>query len=106
LALQIRTAADGVPTFFSTTDVGAGGCYVQTMLPLQKGTELGVIIWVGSDRLASSAVVRTCDAGLGMGIEFTGLTEACQEVLATYLKSQSQECAKDSAVEDPRCLTH
>ncbi len=42
-------------------------------MPMQIGTVLRMDIWIDSDRITASAIVRTCDPGVGNGIEFTGL---------------------------------
>ena len=59
----------------NATDISGNGCYVETVMPLSVGTALCVDLWMGKERVTPSAVVRTRDPGVGMGIEFTGLPE-------------------------------
>ncbi len=68
------------------TDIGGRGCYVETRLPLQIGTALVVTFWLESEKVATSAIVRTSDGGVGMGIEFTGLNEETQLRLQRQLE--------------------
>jgi len=72
--------------------VNGRGCYVETMIPLPVGTVLTVTFWLGSEQVATPAVVRTCDGGVGMGIEFTGLDLATQQ----RLQRQAEAMAADS----------
>lgn len=57
---------------FRTGDISGGGCYVETLLPFPRNARLSVTFWLDSEKITSPAVVRTCDGGVGMGIEFTG----------------------------------
>jgi hypothetical protein len=86
VAVHVRTGDDHAPTFLSTTDISECGCYIQTMLPVPKGTEMSVAMWIGSDLIVTPAIVRTCDIGVGMGIEFTGLSDPLRQLLARYIR--------------------
>jgi hypothetical protein len=52
---------------------------------LTVGTALRVDLWMGEERLTPSAVVRTRDPGVGMGIEFTGLPEESKKKFQAHL---------------------
>jgi hypothetical protein len=54
-------------------------------MPLAIGTALRVDFWIGDDRLSPSAVVRTRDPGVGMGIEFTGLPDENKKRFQAHL---------------------
>ena len=55
-----------------TADIaGSGGC-IETMLPLSVGTILMITFWLNSEKVRTTATVRTCDSRMGMGIEFSG----------------------------------
>lgn len=73
-------------------DINGCGCYVETMLPLPVGTIIIVTFWLGPEQISAPAVVRTCDGGVGMGIEFTGVEPATQE----RLQQQVEAMAADS----------
>jgi hypothetical protein len=73
------------PMRINSTDVSGNGCYVETLQPLPLGTVLRVDFYMQTERISISAVVRTCDGGVGMGIEFTGLPIADKERLQQYL---------------------
>jgi hypothetical protein len=79
------------------TDISGRGCYVETMLPLPLGKELTITFWMESDKVTTPAIVRACDGGVGMGIEFTGLDEQKQERLQRLVETMDPEAgAKDS----------
>jgi hypothetical protein len=73
------------PIRVRATDISANGCYVETMLPLSTGTILRVEFWIDSEKLSTTGMVRTKDPGVGMGIEFTGMTPSAQKRFQTFL---------------------
>ena len=75
----------------NATDVSGRGCYIETMLPLARGTELSISFWIESERVDTTAIVRACDGGVGMGIDFTGLDVKSQERLQRYLERLDTE---------------
>lgn len=78
----------------SSTDIGGRGCYVETMVPLQMGTEFIITFWIDSEKIKTTAVVRASDPGVGMGIEFTALEAHIQQRLQAYLEKIDQGFAK------------
>jgi hypothetical protein len=73
------------PIKVRATDISANGCYVETMLPLQVGTILRIDFWLDTEKVSTTGIVRTNDPGVGMGIEFTGLTQDIQNRLQSLL---------------------
>lgn len=74
-----------------TQDIGGKGCYVETMQPLPVKQILDVTFWLNSERVQTTAIVRTCDGGVGMGIEFIGLDEATQNQLQEQVEALAAE---------------
>ena len=83
--LELRDERVNTPMRVNATDISGNGCYVETVMPLAVGTALRVDLWIEDERLAPSAVVRTRDPGVGMGIEFTGLPEASKKRFQDHL---------------------
>jgi hypothetical protein len=83
--LELRDERVNTPLRVNATDISGNGCYVETVMPLAIGTALRVDLWMGEDRLSPSAVVRTRDPGVGMGIEFTGLPEETKKRFQAHL---------------------
>ena len=75
----------------NAADINGCGCYVETMLPFPVGKALDITFWLDSERITSSAIVRACDGGVGMGIEFTGLDEKTQERLQRQVETMAAE---------------
>jgi PilZ domain len=85
LPLELRDERVNTPMRINATDVSGNGCYVETILPLPVGTVLRVDFHLDSDRVNITAVVRTCDPGVGNGIEFTGLPPDGKQRMQAYL---------------------
>jgi hypothetical protein len=83
--LEIRVAHIKAPIRMNTTDVSGNGCYVASMMPLPAGTALKVDLWLNSEHVTITAVVRTSDPGVGNGIEFSGMPEDTKERMQDYL---------------------
>ena len=73
--LELKDERVNTPMRVNATDISGNGCYVESIMPLPVGTSLKVDLWIDQEHIATSATVRTRDPGVGMGIEFTGLTE-------------------------------
>jgi PilZ domain len=83
--LELRDERVNTPLRVNATDISGNGCYVETVMPLPVGTALRVDLWMDQERLSPSAIVRTRDPGVGMGIEFTGLPEENKKRFQTHL---------------------
>jgi len=83
--LELRDERVNTPLRVNATDISGNGCYVETVMPLALATALRVDLWIGEERLAPSAIVRTRDPGVGMGIEFTGLPEDTKKRFQAHL---------------------
>lgn len=83
--LELREERVNTPLRVNATDISGNGCYVETVMPLAMGTSLRVDFWIEQERLSASAVVRTRDPGVGMGVEFTGLQEESKKRLQAHL---------------------
>jgi hypothetical protein len=70
----------------SATDIGGRGCYVETFSPLAIDSDVIITFWLDSEKIRATAVVRTSDPGVGMGIEFTALEAHIQQRLQEYLE--------------------
>ena len=83
--LELRDERVNTPMRVNATDISGNGCYVETVMPLAVTTTLKVEFWIDQEHISSSAVVRTRDPGVGMGIEFTGLTEDSKKRFQAHL---------------------
>lgn len=86
--LELRDERVNTPLRVNATDISGNGCYVETVMPLAVGTALRVDLWFSDEKISPSAVVRTRDPGVGMGIEFTGLPEEAKKRFQAHLDKQ------------------
>ena len=87
VALQVELRrSDGVPMRVSATDVCGNGCYLQTMTTVSEGTQFTATFYFGDRRIVCECNVRTCDPGLGMGVEFTGLDPNTRLELQSWIE--------------------
>jgi hypothetical protein len=68
-----------------TTDLGPGGCFVDTLVPLPVGAKVHVGVRKGKTQLDTNGVVVYSQPGLGMGIAFDSLSQSQREALEKWL---------------------
>jgi PilZ domain len=101
--IEIRGGQGDAPMRTRTADIAGNGCYIETMLPLPVGRVLIITFWLDSESVRTAAIVRTCDRGVGMGIEFTGLDQATQKRLQQQVESiavESDEIVSGAEITD------
>ncbi len=84
----------GAPMQTSASDSSGRGCYVESLVPLPLGTQLSVSFWLDLEKIVTPAIVRTSDPGVGMGIEFTGLSQTNQDRLQQKLEEVNTDAKK------------
>jgi len=77
----------GIRMSTNTSDIAGKGCYIETRMPLPVNHILEITFWLNSEPVCTAAIVRTCDGGVGMGIEFTGLDEPTQKRLQQQVEA-------------------
>jgi hypothetical protein len=87
LPLELRDERVNAPLRINATDVSGNGCYVESMQPLPVGTVLRIDFWLDAEHIKITAVVRTCDPGVGNGIEFTGMPPEAKDRMQSYLEA-------------------
>lgn len=72
---------------FSTriTDLGPGGCFIDTLVPLPVGAKVHVGVRKGKTQLDTNGIVVYSQAGLGMGIAFDSLDGSQRDALQKWL---------------------
>jgi PilZ domain len=87
LPVELSGKDTKTPIRVNATDISASGCYVEIGVPFPVGTTLSASLWIASDKLTSTSIVRSSDLGVGMGIEFMGLSSIQQQRVQGYLES-------------------
>ena len=72
----------------ATSDISLGGCYVEMMFTLERGSRLEMTFDIGERILVLGRVV-TCDPHVGNGIEISKILPEDEEVLRRYLEAAS-----------------
>jgi hypothetical protein len=74
-----------------TTDLGPGGCFIDTMVPFDTGSKVRVMIREGQTRFEATGLVVYSQSGLGMGIAFDELKAEQRRALAVWLGEEVSE---------------
>ena len=91
--VEIKRDASHSPMRIAATDVSGNGCYLQTMSPCPAGSRLDITFWIDAEVVNCSALVRTCDIGFGMGVEFAGLAAPVKKRLQEWLDAHKRAAA-------------
>jgi len=81
------------------SDIGRGGCYVDSISPFAVGAELKVLIIKDANSFAAQARVVYSITGMGMGVMFTAIEPEQRWMLEKWLAELRGE---SSAVEQPK----
>lgn len=74
-----------------TTDLGPGGCFIDTTNPFPVGAKVRISIHKGKNQFNTTGTVVYSQQGLGMGISFTGLDEAQQRAIEAWIRGSYEE---------------
>ena len=87
----VAAQAQGLPTkvWGQLSVIGQGGCYIETMSPFKPKTPLELLIGSHGIQARLQGEVRYSQPGVGMGIMFTGMSEARQRDLAELVAAAS-----------------
>jgi hypothetical protein len=77
--------ASGAKMIARTSDVSRTGCYLDTLKPMPKGTQIQLRLMRGDEVFLTSAEVAYASPGLGMGIRFLELAKSQLLVLDRWL---------------------
>lgn len=83
--MDVRTEYASAPRRLHATDISGSGCYVETLSPLPVQASVRLDFDMQSEHVSTVAIVRTCDPGVGNGIEFTGLPLQSKQRVQKYL---------------------
>jgi hypothetical protein len=68
-----------------SSEVGLGGCYVDSLNPFPDGTLVEVKLLRDCGVFETKAKVVYCDSGFGMGLAFTDMTPDQRSLLETWI---------------------
>jgi hypothetical protein len=74
----------------ATADLSLNGCYIESFLPLPKGTVVQLKLQLNRTIVVSGTVV-TSDPQVGNGIRFDGMLPADNQELRAFLEAAQKE---------------
>lgn len=74
-----------------TTDLGHGGCFVDTMIPFPVGSKVHVKVHQARNEFETTGTVVYSQAGLGMGVAFDALDPERRMALDAWIRSLTGE---------------
>ena len=74
-----------------TTDLGPGGCFVDTLVPFPEGTVVHISLSKGQNTFETDGYVVYAQAGLGMGLAYNDLNAEQATSLRDWLKEVTEE---------------
>ena len=80
------------------SDLGSGGCYVDTISPFAVGAVVRVRIERDKREFEAAAVVTYAHVSMGMGLAFTEIKRVHQDVLRSWIANLSGEKLPEPAV--------
>lgn len=69
-SVELTEVQSGAKMSGRTSDLGLGGCYIDTLNPFPAGTEVKIRILKGSEAFEAQARVTFAQSGMGMGVAF------------------------------------
>ena len=84
-AAEVVELGSGARFATRTTDLGPGGCFVDTMVPFPVGSRVRVSVSRGKTQFETDGTVVYSQTGLGMGIGFDPLHPPQREALEVWL---------------------
>jgi len=79
LGAEVYRPENNVPVRCNLSDIGSGGCYVETTEPFPEGTAVEIVARTENLKLCISGRVRSVDRGFGMGVQFSLKNEEQQK---------------------------
>jgi hypothetical protein len=90
-AADVVEVSSGARFSTRTTDLGPGGCFVDTTNPFPVGSKLHVRLHKGKTSFETSGTVVYSQHGLGMGIAFSDLAHERRSALESWLADLTGE---------------
>jgi hypothetical protein len=103
-AAEIVETRSGARIQGRISDLGRGGCYIDSISPFGVGSEVKIRIVIESKSFVGQARVVFAASGMGMGLMFTVVEPAQSLVLNTWLAELSGEVPPEPMVEQKQPL--
>lgn len=99
LGAEVYRVGSNVPTRCSLSDIGTGGCYVETTEPFPSATAVLIVVRTSDIKLRIQGTVQAMHRGFGMGVSFSLKTTEEREQVQQLIALVSQPPELSSLVE-------
>ena len=82
---EVTEKVSGTRLSARTSEIGLGGCYIDSLNPFPTGTVVQLRILRDQGVFETEAKVVYCDPRFGMGLAFTGITPEQRSSLEAWL---------------------
>ena len=82
---EVTELSSGTLLSGRSSELGLGGCYVDSLNPFPEGTLVGLKLLRDQGVFETKAKVVYCDPGFGMGLAFTEMTPDQRSLLEAWL---------------------
>jgi hypothetical protein len=89
-SVELHAPGQSAPMRVRSTDLSCGGCFVEMNPPLPEGTPLKIGLWLNQTKVSAEAKVITSSPGFGIGVEFTQVSPAEQELIRKFLQAHTR----------------
>lgn len=87
-----------------TSDISAGGCYVDTISPFSAGTMIRMRMTKGAVTFDADAKVVISQVGMGMGVAFTSIVPQQMRIFQKWLDELRGESPREQAASPAEAL--
>jgi CheY-like chemotaxis protein len=91
LSADVFQWGENVPNRCTLSDIGPGGCYVETTEPFNSGTTVEIVVRTEKMKVRVRGTVQAVHPGFGMGVRFSIGTMAEREQVQELIACQSSE---------------
>jgi c-di-GMP-binding flagellar brake protein YcgR len=90
IPVELRSLGNAAPLRTQTDEISLCGCYIETMFTLDVGEKLELILWLGKEKVTTTAVVATRYPQVGNGIDFVDMAPEHRLKLSQFIRDAEQ----------------
>ena len=99
--VELINPGSGITLPGSLSDISVGGCYVEMMTPVPSGKEVELRLATKGVTLKARGVVRASHPAIGMGIQFTEMSDEDRQRLDQLIVQLAGEVPAEKATSTP-----
>lgn len=91
IVAEVTYAVGGVGVTKKVTDLSEGGLFIETPIPVEIGTAMRVRFVLDGQPVCADGKVVYVQPYMGMGIEFTGISDLGRLTIREYVATQVED---------------